>query len=84
MRRIHNTQRLPWKYVPLGDAVEICGVRYRCVERPPSESLEVPLACSGCVFATPALANRNHCAGLKCSRWDRSDGRNVWFEVADE
>ena len=77
MSKDSTTQRLPWKYVPLGETTEIAGVRYRCIER---TEVEVPLACSGCVFMRPALANRNHCAGLKCSKWDRADGRNVWFE----
>ena len=79
MRKFGNTQRLPWKYVPVGGVVEVGGVLCRCVERP---DVEVPLACSGCVFMRPEYAARNHCAGLKCSKWDRSDGRNVWFELA--
>jgi len=65
--------RMPSRYVDVGEVLEYEGYRYLCVARPevgmPSE------ACRGCDFA---LKYRG-CDKVKCSVWDRRDGRNVWF-----
>lgn len=65
--------RLPSRYVDVGEVLEYEGYRYLCVERPllamPSE------ACRGCDFS---LKYRG-CDKVKCSAWDRRDGRNVWY-----
>ena len=57
--------------IPLGMEFEHCGVLLRCVERPYIECTRD--ACSGCYFA-----NR-HCPKSQCSRFGRTDERNVWF-----
>lgn len=71
--------RIPRTDVPIGGVIYRKGRRYLCVERPvvglPSE------ACSGCSFNVSEFK----CIGLRCSRFDRSDGNNVWFqEVLDD
>lgn len=71
--------RLPVREIPLGGTLRVSGHLLRCVERPadvwpPSE------ACSGCAVARLYLG----CGDLKCSVFDRSDGRNVWFEEEAE
>lgn len=71
--------RLPLTEIPVGGTVRQSGRLFRCVERPgdvwpPSE------ACSGCSISGLYLG----CGDLKCSVFDRSDGRDVWFvEVAE-
>lgn len=64
---------LPTRDVPLGGVVEVSGRRFRCVARPlvwpPSE------ACSGCDLSRLYLG----CSDLRCSCFDRADGRFVWF-----
>lgn len=71
--------RIPRTDIPVGGSVYRKGKRYECILRPgvslPSE------ACSGCSFNVSEFK----CIGLRCSRFDRSDGNNVWFvEVGDE
>lgn len=57
--------------IPLGAEFEHCGVLLRCVERPYIQYTQD--ACSGCYFA-----NR-HCPKSQCSRFGRTDEKNVWF-----
>lgn len=70
---MENNRRLPTHYVAIGDVVTVCGHRYRCVKRPSGWSI-----CEGCALNKPG----RHCASasLRCSKWDRRDGENVWFE----
>lgn len=71
--------RLPRTEIPVGGTVRQSGRLFRCVERPgdvwpPSE------ACSGCSISGLYLG----CGDLKCSAFDRSDGRDVWFVEVGE
>lgn len=72
--------RIPRKYIPLGGSYEKDGREYVCVER--DEVRGVSDACSGCCFSRSSSPDR-WCLGLQCSRWDRADGRNVWFVEAE-
>ena len=58
--------------VAIGGVFTSRGVKYRCIRRP--SRLEVSDACAGCAFL------RASCPNARCSRFDRSDGENVWFE----
>lgn len=76
-----SKSRIPRKFVPLGGFYVKGGVMYECVMRPevdrPSE------ACSGCAFCRTSSSDR-WCLGLQCSKWDRSDGLDVWFVTDDD
>ena len=75
------TSRMPKRFVPVGGRYEKGESSYVCVERPVVRS--VSDACLGCVFSKSSSPDR-WCLGLQCSKWDRADGRNVWFvEEAD-
>ncbi len=64
----------PSKDVALGGVVTVSGRRFSCVVRPdvwpPSE------ACRGCDLSRLYLG----CADIRCSAFDRRDGRFVWFK----
>ena len=65
--------RIPRRDIRIGETFEKKGVEYRCVRR---GEVRVPSeACSGCDI----LRHSNHCEAPRCSKWDRTDGQNVWF-----
>jgi len=73
-----RSRSLPTRYVPVGEIVERYGVRLRCVERRPVHSFSA--ACKGCWFRRCSVDGTIvNCNDIQCSRWDRMDGRNVWF-----
>ena len=63
---------LPQRFVPLGDVISIRGERYRCVAR---EDVGWVDCCLGCAFIGCDCP-----ASLQCSKFDRKDGKNVWFQ----
>ena len=65
--------------IPVGEIFESHGVFLMCIERP---YVSCPLeACSGCYFSVNNLT----CPKSQCSRFGRTDERNVWFvEVTKE
>ena len=65
---------LPTQDIPIGGVAVVRGRRFLCVER---DSVAPPDACSGCDIAKLYL----NCTDLKCSVFDRSDRRFVWFKV---
>lgn len=70
--RLATRSRIPRTDIRIGDVFEREGVRYLCVRRPSGFQHE---ACEGCVFRQKNL----RCSGLRCSKFDRGDGENVWF-----
>lgn len=65
--------RIPRTDIPVGSTFFRKGKEYMCVRR---ERVVLPSeACSGCAFNQSDAK----CSGLRCSRFDRSDGNNVWF-----
>ena len=76
-----SKSRMPRRFVPVGGYYAKDGVMYECVVRPevgrPSD------ACRGCAFCRTSSSDR-WCLGLQCSKWDRSDGLDVWFVTEDE
>lgn len=65
------------RFVPVGGTL----LRYRrvlrCVERPRGG---LPCdACSGCFFSL-SESGQSYCDDIQCSKWDRRDGLNVWFQ----
>lgn len=63
---------LPQRFVPLGEVISIRGARYRCVLR---EDVGWVDCCRGCAFIGCDCP-----PSLQCSKFDRRDGNNVWFE----
>ena len=70
--------KLPKEFIPVGAYVDCGGFRYRCIERPPVCGMLPEDACSGCDISRKYRS----CGSLQCSRFDRKDGRNVWFVEA--
>ena len=65
--------RIPRTDIGIGDTFFRKGKEYRCIRR---DWVSLPCeACSGCAFNQSDAK----CSGLRCSRFDRSDGNNVWF-----
>ena len=64
---------LPTRFVEVGGLVEVGGIRYRCIERT-DESCPAA-ACWGCDISRKG----RWCQDLQCGRFDRRDGRNVWY-----
>lgn len=71
--RSSRSSRLPSVYVPVGGIYEYGGFRYRCVVRPGVVPRD---CCVGCAFSAPGVACPS---ALQCSKFDRRDGRFVWF-----
>lgn len=74
---------LPTRYVAVGETFERYGARLICVARPRAGVLVPSEACRGCWFAHHFRAFDNSvttCRDIQCSRFDRMDGRNVWFK----
>ena len=67
--------RIPRRDVRIGERFFVKDVEYECVRRP--RWIEVSDACSGCAFLHAS------CPAARCSRWDREDGNNVWFQEVD-
>ena len=66
--------RIPRTDIGIGETFFRKGKQYRCI---PRRRVGLPCeACSGCAFNQSDAK----CAGLRCSKFDRSDGNNVWFE----
>lgn len=70
--RLATRSRIPRTDIRIGDVIEREGMKLLCVRRPPGFQHE---ACEGCVFRQKNL----RCSGLRCSKFDRGDGENVWF-----
>jgi hypothetical protein len=65
--------------MPIGEVFESNGVMLRCVERPYISDWKD--ACIGCFFSVHNVT----CPKSQCSRFGRTDGKNVWFvEVCKE
>ena len=70
--KTEKASSLPRRFVMLGDVLEFRGRRYRCVLRDEVHWID---CCRGCAF------QGGDCPSfLQCSKFDRQDGRNVWFE----
>lgn len=63
----------PSRECPIGERIAVRGVVYRCVERPRIVCCRD--ACSGCDFSRMYRC----CDSVRCSAFDRSDGRFVWY-----
>lgn len=63
----------PGRECPIGGRITVRGVEYRCVERP--RIVCCSDACSGCDFSRKYRC----CDSVRCSVFDRSDGRFVWY-----
>lgn len=70
--------RVPTVWCPVGGTVTVGGVEYRCVPVPAGTDHRD--CCSGCDFSR---LYRN-CGQVACSRFDRPDGRFVWYVEAGE
>lgn len=73
-RRGVKSPSLPSRFVPIGGIVNIRGRNYRCELR--GEVHHWMDCCSGC-----SLRGIDCPASLQCSKFDRRDGRNVWFRA---
>lgn len=76
MDKSFRSQGLPYRTADVGTVVEIGGGSYLVVERP--RGLSPRGACVGCAFRL-----RTCPAGWGCSKFDRTDGRFVWFVSKD-
>lgn len=65
--------RIPRTEVQIGEIIKKGGIAYRCVKADVSGSAGE--ACSGCDFSRKS----RNCYGLRCSPFDRSDKKFVWF-----
>lgn len=70
-----RSEKLPNRFFRVGETIRLDGVMYEVVERniPDAMKDRYSLTCKGC-----DLQNKP-CERLQCSRWDRIDGKNVWF-----
>ena len=77
---------LPTRFVPVGKTIVRYGKEFRCVLRPPVETLSPTEACKGCWFAKTHRDDRlvSNCTAIQCSSWDRKDGKNVWFQLVED
>lgn len=66
-----RSERLPNRFFRIGDSIRFDGVLYKVIERPYVE--RPSQVCNGC-----DLHNKG-CERLQCSKFDRVDGKNVWF-----
>ena len=83
---LHIARGLPTRFVPVGKTIIRYGKEFRCVLRPPVEQLTPQEACRGCWFARTHRDDRltSNCTAIQCTRWDRKDGRNVWFVLVED
>jgi len=76
--------KLPSRFVPVGETIVRYGQSFKCVERPPIDTLHWTDACKGCWFAkTHHDRMVSNCNAIQCSSWDRKDGKNVWFKLVE-
>lgn len=71
-RKTSDAPSLPSRFVELGGVVLHEGHWYRCIE---SKATHPSEACCGCDIARLYRG----CGSLQCSKFDRRDGRNVWY-----
>lgn len=71
---LHNT---PTIFIPVGEITKFRNKSYRAIARPNVNTLRPESACDGCAFKS------GDCGGLQCSRFDRRDDTNVWFEEVE-
>lgn len=71
MHRSERRMRLPSVFVPIGGIYKRGDVSYRCVARPRVNPRD---CCRGCAFYHMQCPEV-----LQCSKFDREDGRFVWF-----
>ena len=79
-------RKLPTKFIPVNRTIARYGRLFKCVLRPPVETLDVQDACKGCWFARTHRDDRltSNCNAVQCSSFDRKDGKNVWFKLVFE
>lgn len=65
---------LPTRYVEVGEVVSVGNREFVCVESPRIRC--VSEACSGCDLSRCYL----NCGDIQCGKFDRRDGRFVWFK----
>ena len=70
--KIAKASSLPSRFVPVGSVVNVRGREYRCIKR---SDVHWSDCCSGCSFVGTDCPSF-----LQCSKFDRRDGVNVWFE----
>lgn len=68
----------PSSWCGVGDTLTVGGRTYRCVEVPSDTHWSE--ACSGCDFSR---CYRN-CDGVMCSKFDRKDGKFVWYQEIND
>ena len=79
-RRSGKGVGLPTRFVRVGDVFSRYGKVLRCVERPAAGVMMPSDACMGCFFSCSRSVNSMiNCNDIQCSKFDRMDGRSVWF-----
>lgn len=71
--RTPRSMRLPSIYIPVGGEYVCFGKTYRCIARPKVVPRDCCLGCDLSRIKYPCPA------ALQCSKFDRADGRFVWF-----
>lgn len=75
--RRERSSRAPSIYVEIGGTYRYLGVEFRCVRRPNVVPRD---ACRGCDLGRVC----HPCpAAIQCSKFDRRDGKFVWFVRVD-
>jgi hypothetical protein len=67
----------PTIFIPLGEIAYYRNKSYRAIPRPDANQLRPENACDGCAFKS------GDCGILQCSRFDRKDKTDVWFEAVE-
>lgn len=70
--KIDKASGLPQRFVAIGETVYVKGRAYRCIAR---DEVHWTDCCQGCAFVGTDCP-----PFLQCSRYDRKDKKNVWFE----
>lgn len=83
---LRASEKLPTRFVPVGGTISRYGFTLTAVLRPSSAKLLPCEACSGCWFSKARVSDEliTNCTDIQCSKWDRMDGRNVWFKLEGE
>ena len=82
---LRASEKLPTRFVPVGGTISRYGFTLTAVLRPSAAKLLPCEACSGCWFAKGRVGELiTNCTDIQCSKWDRMDGRNVWFKLEGE
>lgn len=83
-KKLRASEKLPTRFVPVGGTIRRYGFTFVAVKRPAASQLLPCEACSGCWFAKGRIGDLiTNCTDIQCSKWDRMDGRNVWFKLED-